>query len=803
MSDTQIYIDLSRLCLTPFTTGIQRVAKEIVLRMLRDDSVQVTLLAELPSHTAWRVLPHDAFTAYYTEKTGTPYGHDRPQTLTPYDLPSGAIFFDIDSAWNMPMHRTWLFPILKARGVTIVTQLYDLIPITEPQFFHEQTLRQFITWTTAVLQFADHIICNADATKEALHTLCGQLGTKAPACTVVPLGADFAKKGSEKDVLDEKLLSKLTKYGYILMVGTIEPRKNHRLLLDAVNELSKRGIKVVFAGRIGWNMAEFSKEMSKHPKNGVDFFFSQGPSDAMIRQLYQNALAVAFPTFNEGFGLPIVEAYMNGTPVLASDIPVLREVGGDLADYFDNTSVESLVAAVDALRADPEAYQKKREQIAAYRPRTWDVAAEDMTAALKKTGHLHGTLPADTAVSQMVVLTARNEDILRTLPYLDACMPFIERMLICCPKRNVAELKEKWNGRIRLEFFTDEELLGGEALPQDHTTRNFFLRCLLMRKAPLDDVFIMTDDDYRPLIPLTQEFFVKNGRYRAYYCYDLCKWQGTQGEYTSYDSSMFRTRDFLCGEHLPTLQYSSHQPQIIDRKLYLEMLDAYPDIVMQGLDEWSTYFNFSIVKHPSLFSSERYCVAGWPGAVSDWTLWCLPQTLAFENFYDALYEDCRVFAGLSKEYDPERFAAESAEKIFRWTKELDRQRVIHTALAGYADMFRDEYQKPPEFLLYQAEGVPVLSIPELIYVPAGETVRLPVSVVSELRSSTEPIVYSVDDNKKHCIIREHELLLSGVDSKVVPELILAMPPYAFRGIMTVRYGEATANCAISCFDSRR
>ena len=148
---TRIYIDLSRLCLTPFTTGIQRVAKEIVLRMLQDESVSVTLLCTLPSQTAWRVLPHDAFTRYYTEKTGSPYGTGRPQILTPEDIPSGSVFFDIDSAWTMPMHRGWLFPKLKARAVTIVPHLYDLIPVTDPQYFHEQTMRQFLSWVTAVL----------------------------------------------------------------------------------------------------------------------------------------------------------------------------------------------------------------------------------------------------------------------------------------------------------------------------------------------------------------------------------------------------------------------------------------------------------------------------------------------------------------------------------------------------------------------------------------------------------------------------------------------------------------------------
>ena len=124
---THVYIDLSRLCLTKFISGIQRVAREIVLRMLRNPSLEVTLLSSMPSNTAWRVLPHDAFTAFYTKGEGTPYGSGKPVILTPRDIESGAVFFDIDSAWNMPMQRAWLFPILKEHGVktmTVVTSSY-------------------------------------------------------------------------------------------------------------------------------------------------------------------------------------------------------------------------------------------------------------------------------------------------------------------------------------------------------------------------------------------------------------------------------------------------------------------------------------------------------------------------------------------------------------------------------------------------------------------------------------------------------------------------------------------------------
>ena len=798
MAETRIYMDLSRLCLTTFTSGIQRVAKEIVLRLLKDPAISLTLLADLPSHTAWRVLPQETFIRYYTEKEGSPYGTGKPQIIRPEDIPTDAVFFDIDSAWNMPMHRCWLFPKLKERGVTIVSHLYDLIPVTDPQYFHSMTMRQFLSWTTAVLQYADRVICNAEATKNALHTLCAQLELEPPPCEVIPLGADFAKKAADTGKPDTALFEKLAPQRYLLMVGTVEPRKNHRLLFDAVEPLAARGIKVVFAGRLGWNMDGFAKEISKHPKNGSDLFFVQGPSDATVQALYQNALAVAFPTKNEGFGLPIVEAFCNGTPVLASDIPVLREVGGDMADYFDNTSVDSLLEAVDRLLADPDAYQKKRAAIAAYRPRTWDAAAADMAQALRDAGRICGTVPADLRVSQMVVLTARNDDLLRTLPYLDACMPFIERMLVCCPERNIAELKAKWQGRIQLSFFPDEQLLDGAALPKDHSTRNFFLRCLMMRRAPLDDVFIMTDDDYRPMMPLTQETFLKDGRYQAYYCYDLREWRGTQGDYTSFDRCMFRTRDLMTEHRMPALMYASHQPQIIDRRLFLEMLEAFPGIETTGVDEWGTYFNYCIAKHPQMFSAERFVTMGWPGSISDWQLWCRPKALAFENFYDVLYADGRIFSGMSAEYDADTFAAESMEKQRRWIAELGKQSAAAAQMRTYAEMLRDSTGRLPEFLLTEQEGQQVLSAPELLYLPAGAVTRMTFSADPAL-CGTE-IRYSISDDRGNRIVQERTLVPGDVAPGVPPELVFPMPPYPFRGILSLTCGEQTVNCAVSCVE---
>ena len=792
-SKTRVYLDVSRLCLTKFTTGIQRVAKEIILRFLDDPALDVTLLSDAGTHGTWRVIPNAGFRAKYRDGAAELFGNEAPRLLTPHEIPTDAVFFDLDSAWNMPMNRGWLFPLLKSRGVTVVSQLYDLIPVTEPQYFHAQTMQQFLLWVHAVLRSADRLICNAEATRTALHTLCKELGVPSPACTVIPLGADFAKGRKAAEEPDTELLAKLPEHRYVLMVGTVEPRKNHALLLQAAEQLAELDVSVVFAGRIGWNMDEFAKKMAAHPLNGTRFFFAESPNDATVAELYAHALCVAFPTKNEGFGLPIVEAFLHGTPVLASDLPVLREVGGGYAGYFDNTSAESLVSAVRSLLDDPAAYAEKRRQLLDYKPRTWDETAADMSRVLQTCSRKQGNVQAH--VRQMAVLTARNDDLLRTLPFLDYCMPFIEELLVCCPQKNVQALQDAWHGRMQLRFCTDEELLDGQPMPDDHTERNFLLRCLMLEKAPLDDVFVMTDDDYRPLYPLTEEFFIRDGRYQAYCCYDLRQWQGTQGAYTSYDRSMFRTRDFLTGRGLPALQYSSHQPQVIDRKLYLELLAAFPEIRTQGLDEWSTYFNYCIAYHADCFSVQRYRTACWPGTVSDWKLWCEPDTPAFENFYDVLYEPGQIFEGLPKVFDAARFFAVSAEKQTRWSAALRTQYAAEQQQRLSAQLYLNRYHLLPQITLTEQDGKSAFTVPVLLELPRNAVLRLRICTDDAVRKTADELVYAVKAGGGEAV-PEQRLKLCEIADGTEPELVIALPPMPMHGLLTLAYGDARAEVPV-------
>lgn len=140
---------------------------------------------------------------------------------------------------------------------------------------------------------------------------------------------------------------------YLLTVGTLEPRKNHLTLLAALDRLSSGStLPLVVAGRKGWDYEPILKAMDPLRQRGrvvlLDYV-----SDAVLPSLYAGAAAVIYPSWYEGFGLPVLEAMATGIPVVASDVPALREVGADSVLFASPSSAEGIAGAIEqALSSD-------------------------------------------------------------------------------------------------------------------------------------------------------------------------------------------------------------------------------------------------------------------------------------------------------------------------------------------------------------------------------------------------------------------------------------------------------------------
>ncbi len=141
-----------------------------------------------------------------------------------------------------------------------------------------------------------------------------------------------------------------------LYVGTLEPRKNLPALLAAWERLRLRRPEappLVLGGRWGWHSSELARAVARGTAEGwlVHLGYVEPPQ---LAALYRRALLVALPSLYEGFGLPIVEAFAAGVPVVASDLPVLREVAGDAALFAPPHDVDAWSAALERLLADDE-----------------------------------------------------------------------------------------------------------------------------------------------------------------------------------------------------------------------------------------------------------------------------------------------------------------------------------------------------------------------------------------------------------------------------------------------------------------
>ncbi len=166
---------------------------------------------------------------------------------------------------------------------------------------------------------------------------------------------------------------------YFLWVGTIEPRKNLSRLVRAFALVSGAysDVTLVLAGKRGWNMrreALLGGSLASRLKDRV--VFVDDPSDATLRSLYEKAIALTYPSLDEGFGFPPLEAMALGTPVIASDIYPIKEVVGEAAVLVDPKRVGSIADAMEAILTDEKLTVRLRDAgLLRAAKFTWDESA--------------------------------------------------------------------------------------------------------------------------------------------------------------------------------------------------------------------------------------------------------------------------------------------------------------------------------------------------------------------------------------------------------------------------------------------
>ena len=221
--------------------------------------------------------------------------------------------------------------------------IHDLIPLTHPQFCRDGEAQKHKLRMSNVLTSAAGVIGNSRATLDDLAAFARNQGLAMPPSVAAWLGAeDFPSNPQPK---------REGKPHYVV-VGTIEGRKNHQLLLDVwrdiVTERGQDAPLLVIIGQRGWQAGRVFEQLDRRGELKGNVLELAACDDDDLAEWIAGARALLMPSFAEGFGLPVVEALQLGTPVIATDLPVYREIAGELPVYLDPTDKAAWKSAVES-----------------------------------------------------------------------------------------------------------------------------------------------------------------------------------------------------------------------------------------------------------------------------------------------------------------------------------------------------------------------------------------------------------------------------------------------------------------------
>ncbi len=281
------------------------------------------------------------------------------------------------------------FELLKAaHNVKLLFCLSDLIPIDHPEFYPDETDSRHAAKVKLMVHYADVIIVISEYTQKTLHKFCNDHQLLCPATQVLKIGVEdvfihhkhFSFVDKDRYVPSDK--------DYFVIIGTIEPRKNHLLLLNLWRKMVKEDEKncplLVVVGKRGWCNQHVTAMLDRCESLQNVIIEISGVDDEGVVQLLKRARALLAPSFDEGWGMPVAEALSVGTPVIASDIDAFKESGKGLVESInplDSVAWENKIRKYCLQGSDsPRAIALNK--LSDYSPDTWENYFSDLEIIL-------------------------------------------------------------------------------------------------------------------------------------------------------------------------------------------------------------------------------------------------------------------------------------------------------------------------------------------------------------------------------------------------------------------------------------
>jgi len=390
---SEIILDITRLLsrvLHPTPTGVDRVEMAYARGLLEAVPDRLRFAAVHPSGIYGR-LPTRAVTRFLdvTEQRWRDEGLGEQSlrlfaakallSLRPRIARAGEQSLYLQPSPNNLIKPALMRAFLKRENARLVCLVHDLIPIQYPEYARPggADLHARRMWTVASM--ADGIIANSQATLGALQPWLDRAG-RQPQAVVAHLGTEIRPY----------VAPHASNRRYFVCVGTIEPRKNHLLLLHlwrAMAERSDPGAipKLVLIGRRGWENEQVIDLLERCPALKDCVEEHAGLPDARVQALIAGARGLLLPSFAEGYGMPVSEALALGVPVLCSDLPALREAGGEVPLFLDPLDGPAWLRAIEDL-SSPDSAERAAQmrRMTGWKAPTWPEHIAIVLALLHK-----------------------------------------------------------------------------------------------------------------------------------------------------------------------------------------------------------------------------------------------------------------------------------------------------------------------------------------------------------------------------------------------------------------------------------
>lgn len=298
-----------------------------------------------------------------------------PRRLTKFRFSNEQHVYVYVSGSNLPSQwiERWLARSPAVKGVFL---LHDVIPLTHPEYVRARVPARHARYVRRVLTAADVVVANSAFTAETVVDFARDCDLSLPDTVIAPLGtsAIFARRPPPAYETPP----------YFVYVSTIEPRKNHLMLLQVWSRLverhGERAPKLILIGRRGWENENIVDILERARTSGQHVLECSQLCDEALAAVLQHARAMLMPSHVEGYGLPVAESLSLGTPVICSDLAPFKEIAGDVPEYVDPLAGRGWAKLImQYANTDSPERMAQLERIKSYRPPTWEKHFEKIT----------------------------------------------------------------------------------------------------------------------------------------------------------------------------------------------------------------------------------------------------------------------------------------------------------------------------------------------------------------------------------------------------------------------------------------